>query len=115
MPQLINVLRGEMSLVGPRPERPELAAQLERDIPFYAFRYSVRPGLTGLAQIKGRAHLGWEERLELDARYAATPLSLRADLRTLALTLLPSTLFAQPHVAPSAFMGVPGEAPPGPP
>ncbi len=51
LPQLINVLRGEMSLVGPRPERPEVAAAFERKIPFYAFRYSVRPGLTGWAQI----------------------------------------------------------------
>ncbi len=51
LPQLVNVLRGEMSLVGPRPERPDVAAQFEKDIPFYAFRYSVRPGLTGWAQI----------------------------------------------------------------
>jgi lipopolysaccharide/colanic/teichoic acid biosynthesis glycosyltransferase len=51
LPQLINVLRGEMSLVGPRPERPEIAEILEREIPFYAFRYSVRPGLTGWAQV----------------------------------------------------------------
>jgi lipopolysaccharide/colanic/teichoic acid biosynthesis glycosyltransferase len=51
LPQLINVLRGEMSLVGPRPERPDVAANFERKIPFYAFRYSVRPGLTGWAQI----------------------------------------------------------------
>ena len=51
LPQLINVLRGEMSLVGPRPERPDVAAQFEKKIPFYAFRYSVRPGLTGWAQI----------------------------------------------------------------
>jgi lipopolysaccharide/colanic/teichoic acid biosynthesis glycosyltransferase len=51
LPQLINVLRGEMSLVGPRPERPEVAARFEKKIPFYAFRYSVRPGLTGWAQI----------------------------------------------------------------
>jgi lipopolysaccharide/colanic/teichoic acid biosynthesis glycosyltransferase len=51
LPQLLNVLRGEMSLVGPRPERPDVAAGFERKIPFYAFRYSVRPGLTGWAQI----------------------------------------------------------------
>lgn len=51
LPQLVNVLRGEMSLVGPRPERPEVAARFEKKIPFYAFRYSVRPGLTGWAQI----------------------------------------------------------------
>ena len=51
LPQLLNVLRGEMSLVGPRPERPDVAARFERKIPFYAFRYCVRPGLTGWAQI----------------------------------------------------------------
>jgi len=51
LPQLANVIRGDMSLVGPRPERPEIAARLEQDIPFYAFRYSVRPGLTGWAQV----------------------------------------------------------------
>ena len=51
LPQLINVLRGEMSLVGPRPERPEITTRLEREIPFFGFRYSVRPGLTGWAQV----------------------------------------------------------------
>jgi len=50
LPQLVNVLRGEMSLVGPRPERPELVAQIERALPRY--RLAVRPGLTGLAQVQ---------------------------------------------------------------
>lgn len=60
LPQLLNVLRGEMSLVGPRPERPEVAAGFEKKIPFYAFRYCVRPGLTGWAQI----HLPYCARIE---------------------------------------------------
>ncbi len=51
IPQLLNVLAGQMSLVGPRPERPELAEELERTLPYWRFRYSVRPGLTGWAQI----------------------------------------------------------------
>jgi lipopolysaccharide/colanic/teichoic acid biosynthesis glycosyltransferase len=51
LPQLVNVLRGEMSLVGPRPERPEIVAQLERVFPEYRDRLLVRPGLTGLAQV----------------------------------------------------------------
>jgi lipopolysaccharide/colanic/teichoic acid biosynthesis glycosyltransferase len=51
LPQLFNVLRGEMSLIGPRPERPEIVPKLERDIPRYGERVVVRPGLTGLAQV----------------------------------------------------------------
>jgi lipopolysaccharide/colanic/teichoic acid biosynthesis glycosyltransferase len=52
LPQLWNVLRGEMSLIGPRPERPEIASHLERAIPYYGLRTLVRPGLTGLAQVQ---------------------------------------------------------------
>jgi lipopolysaccharide/colanic/teichoic acid biosynthesis glycosyltransferase len=52
LPQLWNVLRGEMSLVGPRPERPEIAINLERVIPCYGDRMQARPGLTGLAQVQ---------------------------------------------------------------
>ena len=51
LPQLINVIRGEMSLVGPRPERPELIAQLERALPHYRLRHRIRPGISGLAQV----------------------------------------------------------------
>jgi lipopolysaccharide/colanic/teichoic acid biosynthesis glycosyltransferase len=51
LPQLINILRGEMSLIGPRPERPEIIAQIQRALPRYGDRLLVRPGLTGLAQV----------------------------------------------------------------
>ena len=69
LPQLINVVRGEMSLVGPRPERPELAAAFEKEIPGYARRYELRPGLTGLAQIHGRYHTDAEYKLGYDLQY----------------------------------------------
>jgi lipopolysaccharide/colanic/teichoic acid biosynthesis glycosyltransferase len=52
LPQLLNILRGEMSLIGPRPERPEIASQLESLLPNYRKRLYVRPGLTGLAQLR---------------------------------------------------------------
>ena len=52
LPQLFNVLRGEMSLVGPRPERPEFVAMLSEQIPFYSIRHSVKPGITGWAQVR---------------------------------------------------------------
>ena len=51
LPQLINVIRGEMSLIGPRPERPELIAQLEHALPHYHLRHRIRPGISGLAQV----------------------------------------------------------------
>jgi len=51
LPQLLNILKGDMSSVGPRPERPELAAEIERSIPFYRLRHSVRPGMAGWALI----------------------------------------------------------------
>ncbi len=52
LPQLLNVLRGHMSLIGPRPERPEFLPELEREMPGYRQRLSVRPGVTGLAQVQ---------------------------------------------------------------
>jgi lipopolysaccharide/colanic/teichoic acid biosynthesis glycosyltransferase len=69
VPQLWNVLRGEMSLVGPRPERPEMTAAFERRIPGYARRHELPPGLTGLAQIHGRYHTDAAYKLGYDLQY----------------------------------------------
>jgi lipopolysaccharide/colanic/teichoic acid biosynthesis glycosyltransferase len=52
LPQIYNVLRGEMSFVGPRPERPVFVEQLEKQIPYYALRHSAKPGITGWAQVR---------------------------------------------------------------
>jgi exopolysaccharide biosynthesis polyprenyl glycosylphosphotransferase len=52
LPQLFNIMRGEMSLIGPRPERPVFVKQLERQIPYYSERHLVKPGLTGWAQVR---------------------------------------------------------------
>ncbi len=70
LPQLINVIRGQMSLVGPRPERPYFAEIFEVILPNYAKRYQVKPGLTGWAQVNGlRGDSSVEERLEFDLYY----------------------------------------------
>ncbi len=66
LPNLVNVLRGEMAIVGPRPTIP---AQVKDYTPRQHRRHEVRPGLTGLAQVQGRAGIPWEERIELDVKY----------------------------------------------
>jgi lipopolysaccharide/colanic/teichoic acid biosynthesis glycosyltransferase len=71
-PQFWNVLKGEMSLVGPRPERPELVAELQQAIPFYRARLLVKPGLSGWAQVnygKGASIEGSAQKLEYDLYY----------------------------------------------
>ena len=82
LPNLVNVLRGEMAIVGPR---PTIEAQVEQYSDRQRRRLEVRPGLTGWAQINGRASLSWEERIELDLWYVDNR-SLRLDLRILART-----------------------------
>ena len=70
LPQFWNVLRGDMSLVGPRPERPELIEKFEREIPHYNPRHEVRPGLTGWAQVNGlRGNTSLTERINYDLYY----------------------------------------------
>jgi sugar transferase (PEP-CTERM system associated) len=64
LPQLWNIVKGEMSLVGPRPERPEFVAELTEKIPFYGFRHTVRPGLTGWAQVRYTYGASVEDALE---------------------------------------------------
>jgi lipopolysaccharide/colanic/teichoic acid biosynthesis glycosyltransferase len=82
LPNLVNVLRGEMAMVGPR---PTLAAQVELYTPHQRRRLEVKPGLTGWAQVNGRAGIPWEERIELDVWYVEHR-SLTLDLRILVRT-----------------------------
>jgi lipopolysaccharide/colanic/teichoic acid biosynthesis glycosyltransferase len=72
LPQLWNILKGEMSFVGPRAERPEFRKELERKVPFYNERYLIKPGLTGWAQIKfryGASIKDTAEKLQYDLYY----------------------------------------------
>jgi lipopolysaccharide/colanic/teichoic acid biosynthesis glycosyltransferase len=83
LPNLVNVLRGEMSIVGPRPTIP---VQVEQYTERQRGRLRVKPGITGWAQVNGRASLPWAERIELDLWYVEHE-SVRLDLRILARTL----------------------------
>lgn len=88
LPQLVNVLRGEMSLVGPRPERPAYIESFRREMPGYMLRHKVRAGMTGWAQVHGwRGDTSIQERLEHDLYYIQK-WSFWLDLRILAMTLL---------------------------
>jgi lipopolysaccharide/colanic/teichoic acid biosynthesis glycosyltransferase len=88
LPQLWNVLRGEMSLIGPR---PTLAYQVERYTPHQRRRLEVKPGLTGWAQVNGRTKLSWDDRIDLDVWYVDNR-SPWVDLKILART--PLALFS---------------------
>jgi lipopolysaccharide/colanic/teichoic acid biosynthesis glycosyltransferase len=82
LPNFVNVLRGEMAVVGPR---PTIAPQVARYTDFQRRRLEVRPGITGWAQVNGRVSLSWPERIELDVWYVEHR-SLALDLRILART-----------------------------
>jgi len=93
LPQVINVLRGEMSLIGPRPERPEFVEQLAHSIPFYRARHSVRPGLSGWAQVQYRyGNTADDSRIKLEydlyyVKHASFLLDLRIALQTIGVML----------------------------
>ncbi len=86
LPQLFNIIRGDMSIVGPRPERPEIAAQYEKEIPEFSYRLKVKAGLTGYAQVYGKYNTKPYDKLKLDLTYIEN-YSLLLDLQLVATTV----------------------------
>ncbi len=86
LPQLFNILKGEMSIVGPRPERPEIAAEYEKEMPEFRLRLQVKAGLTGYAQVYGKYNTEPYDKLSMDLMYIAEA-SLIEDLKIIFATV----------------------------
>ena len=86
LPQLINILKGDMSIVGPRPERPEIAAEYEKELPEFSLRLQAKAGLTGYAQVYGKYNTTPYDKLQMDLMYIANP-SFLEDLHIIFATI----------------------------
>jgi len=86
LPQLINILRGDMSIVGPRPERPEIAEQYEKMMPEFSYRLKMKAGLTGLAQVVGRYNTSPKDKAILDLFYIKN-YSFLLDVKLITMTV----------------------------
>ena len=86
LPQILNVLKGDMSIVGPRPERPELAAENEKIMPEFSYRLKVKAGLTGYAQVLGKYNTTPYDKLRLDLMYIEQ-YSFLLDLKLILMTI----------------------------
>ena len=85
LPQLFNILKGDMSFVGPRPERPEIAKEYEKDMPEFALRLQVKAGLTGYAQVYGKYNTPPYDKVQMDLMYVANQ-SIIEDLKLMLMT-----------------------------
>ncbi|MBR0483625.1 MAG: exopolysaccharide biosynthesis polyprenyl glycosylphosphotransferase [Oscillospiraceae bacterium] len=109
LPQLFNILKGEMSVVGPRPERPEIAGQYEKEIPEFRLRLQAKAGLTGYAQVYGKYNSTPYDKLQMDLMYIAHP-SIIQDIKICFATL--KTLFlpeSTEGIAPDAVTAQPDD------
>ena len=85
LPQLFNILKGDMSFVGPRPERPEIAKQYEKEMPEFALRLQVKAGLTGYAQVYGKYNTPPYDKVQMDLMYIANQ-SIIEDIKLMLMT-----------------------------